>query len=73
MTISLTFPDGAVREYEAGVSPAEIAASISKSLSKKAMIAKIDGRLADMSEKIHKDASIAIITPSRSSATMRRM
>ena len=35
--ISLTFPDGNARDYNAGVTPAEVAESISKSLSKKAI------------------------------------
>ncbi|ESR22433.1 threonine--tRNA ligase [Lutibaculum baratangense] len=60
--ISLTFPDGAVREYDEGVTPADVAASISKSLSKKAMIARVDGNLVDMSQPLRQDASLAIIT-----------
>ena len=39
--ISLTFPDGNAREYDAGVTPAEVAESISRSLSKKAISATV--------------------------------
>ncbi len=60
--ISLTLPDGSVREYDEGVTPADVAASISKSLSKKAMIARVDGKLTDMAQPLTHDASIAIIT-----------
>ena len=35
--IHLTFPDGSVRDYQAGITGAELAASISKSLAKKAV------------------------------------
>ena len=33
--ISLTFPDGNVRKYDAGVTPADVAADISTSLAKR--------------------------------------
>lgn len=33
--VKITFPDGAVREFESGVTPFEIAQSISNSLAKK--------------------------------------
>ena len=42
--ISLTFPDGNARDYEAGVTAAEVAESISKSLAKKAISATVNGR-----------------------------
>ncbi|WP_375261129.1 threonine--tRNA ligase [Palleronia sp.] len=60
--ISLTFPDGNAREFEAGVTAAEVAASISKSLSKKAISASVDGRHFDLQWPIENDARIAIHT-----------
>ena len=60
--ISLTFPDGNARDYDAGVTPAEVAASISKSLSKKAISASVDGRHYDLQWPIDGDAQIAIHT-----------
>jgi threonyl-tRNA synthetase len=60
--ISVTFPDGASRSYEMGTTPAQIAASISKSLEKKAAAAVIDGQLADLSEPLHKNAKLELIT-----------
>jgi len=60
--IELTFPDNSVREFEPGVSGADVAASISKSLSKKAVAVAIDGELADLSDPITANASIEILT-----------
>ncbi|MEJ5217582.1 threonine--tRNA ligase [Cognatishimia sp. D5M38] len=60
--ISLTFPDGNARDYDAGVTPAEVAASISTSLAKKAISATVDGVHWDMQWPIEADAHIAINT-----------
>jgi threonyl-tRNA synthetase len=60
--IKVTFPDGAVRDYEAGITTAAIAASISKSLEKKAAAAAIDGVLADLSDPLTRDCKIEILT-----------
>ncbi|QFT62410.1 threonine--tRNA ligase [Roseivivax sp. THAF30] len=60
--ISLTFPDGNARAFDAGVTPAEVAASISKSLEKKAISAQVDGAHWDLQWPIDRDAAIAINT-----------
>ena len=60
--ISLTFPDGNSRSYEAGITPAEVAADISTSLAKKAISATIDGKHWDLQWPVDADASIAINT-----------
>jgi threonyl-tRNA synthetase len=60
--IHLTFPDGSVRDYEPGITGAELAASIAKSLAKKAVALQIDGKLADLADPINADASIKILT-----------
>lgn len=60
--ISLTFPDGNARDYAAGVTPTEVAESISKSLSKKAISATVNGQHWDMQWPIEADASVAINT-----------
>mmetsp|Transcript_22850 Transcript_22850/g.38158 ORF Transcript_22850/g.38158 Transcript_22850/m.38158 type:complete len:90 (-) Transcript_22850:9-278(-) len=60
--ISLTFPDGNAREYEAGITPAAVAESISKSLAKKAISATVDGQHWDLAWPIEADAQIAIHT-----------
>ncbi|MEL7149640.1 MAG: threonine--tRNA ligase [Pseudomonadota bacterium] len=60
--ISLTFPDGNARDYEAGVTSAEVAASISNSLAKKAISATVNNEHWDLAWPIMSDASIAIHT-----------
>ena len=60
--ISLTLPDGNARSYDAGVTPAEVAADISSSLAKKAISATVNGQHWDMQWPIEADANIAIHT-----------
>jgi threonyl-tRNA synthetase len=60
--ISLTFPDGNVRSYAAGETPAEVAASISTSLAKKAISATVNGAHFDLQWPITADAKIALHT-----------
>src|SRR5215217_5406446 len=60
--ITLTFPDGAQRQYEAGTTGRAVAASIAKSLEKKAVAMALDGRLRDLNDPIEKDAAIRLIT-----------
>ena len=60
--ITLTFPDGAKRDVEAGVSAAQVAASISKSLEKKAVAAVVNGALVDLADPIMADSTLKIVT-----------
>ncbi|WP_186386422.1 threonine--tRNA ligase [Stappia sp. TSB10P1A] len=60
--IHLTFPDNSVRDFAPGVTGAEIAAGISKSLAKKAVAVTLDGELADLSLPIERDARLEIVT-----------
>ena len=62
--VSLTFPDGNARVYEAGVTGAQIAADISTSLAKKAISATVNGAHYDLAWPIDADASVAIHTMS---------
>lgn len=66
--IKITFPDGAVKEFEAGTTTLAIAESISKSLAKKALAGKVNGQLIDLTRPIEEDASIEIITPDHEDA-----
>ena len=59
--INITMPDGAVREYAAGVTGIEIAESISKSLAKASIAITINGVLSDLSLPIEANSTIAII------------
>ncbi|AHM02694.1 Threonyl-tRNA synthetase [Roseibacterium elongatum DSM 19469] len=60
--ISLTFPDGNSRDFDAGITPAEVAAGISNSLAKKAISASVNGAHWDLQWPIEADAQIAIHT-----------
>ncbi|KIC34502.1 threonine--tRNA ligase [Leisingera sp. ANG-S5] len=60
--ISLTFPDGNARSYDAGVTPAQVAADISTSLAKKAISATVNDQHWDLQWPIDADATIAIHT-----------
>ncbi|TVQ54545.1 MAG: threonine--tRNA ligase [Rhodobacteraceae bacterium] len=60
--VTITLPDGATRTYAAGVTAAEVAADISKSLGKAALAAKVDGALTDLSRPIERDAALALVT-----------
>ncbi len=59
--ISLTFPDGAVREYDNGTSGHDIASGISSSLAKKAVAIKLDGVLCDLSEPLEASGAFEIV------------
>jgi threonyl-tRNA synthetase len=60
--ITLTFPDGATREFEPGITGLAVAEGIAKSLARKAVAMQLDGTLADLSDPITADARIAFIT-----------
>ena len=62
--VRLTFPDGSVKEFESGVSAAEVAESIGPRLARSAVAAKIDGRLVDIAESVTDDVAIEIVTDS---------
>ncbi|MBF8807784.1 MAG: threonine--tRNA ligase [Enterococcus lacertideformus] len=66
--IKITFPDGAVKEFDPGITTAEIAEGISKSLAKKALAGKVNGQLIDLNHGIEKDATIEIVTPDHEDA-----
>ena len=60
--VTLTFPDGATRDFDAGVTAMEVAKSISKGLAKKVLAAKLDGKLVDASLPINDNAKIDLVT-----------
>lgn len=60
--MNITFPDGAVRQYEQGSSAMEIAKSISEGLARKILSAEINGEIWDLSRPINNDASIKFLT-----------
>jgi len=60
--IELIFPDGNKRDYEAGVTGREVAASIAKSLEKKAVLVKLDGQLLDVDRPLDRGGRFEILT-----------
>ncbi|MBR6801594.1 MAG: threonine--tRNA ligase [Eubacteriaceae bacterium] len=62
MTIKITFPDGAVREYENGITSLEVASSISKNLAKQVLAAEIDGKVVDIRIPIENDCELKLLT-----------
>jgi len=62
MSINITFPDGAVREYPVGVTTEDIAASISPGLKKNAIAGKVNGKVVDVYAPIEADAKVEIVT-----------
>ncbi len=60
--IELTLPDGNARQYDAGVTAADVASDISTSLGKKAISATVNGAHYDLAWPITEDARISIHT-----------
>jgi threonyl-tRNA synthetase len=62
MNISITLPDGSVLKKPAGITPAEVAASIGKRLARDAVAARVDGVLVDLGVRLEQDAGLHIVT-----------
>ena len=59
--ITLTFPDGAKREYPRDITGLDIAKGISPSLAKRTVAMALDGVVADLNDPIAHDAKIELI------------
>ena len=62
MNVALTLPDGSVIKRPRGVTPQEVAASISRRLGADGVAAHVDGVLVDLSVPLEQDARIEIVT-----------
>ncbi|WP_126428075.1 threonine--tRNA ligase [Brevibacillus marinus] len=60
--VNVTLPDGAVREYDAGVTIEDVAASISPGLKKQAVAGKLNGKVVDLYTPINEDARVEVVT-----------
>lgn len=60
--INITLPDGAVRQYESGVTALDIAKSISEGLARKVLAAQVNGEVWDTSRPIQQDAQLKLLT-----------
>ncbi|MCX7900604.1 MAG: TGS domain-containing protein, partial [Methylocystis sp.] len=59
--VAVTFPDGASRQFEPGVTGFDIAKSISPSLAKRSVAMTMDGVLVDLLTPLDRDAKIEFV------------
>ena len=62
MALTITFPDGSERNYDSGVTGAEIAASIGPRLAKAAVAVKLDGAAIDLGRPITENGTLEVVT-----------
>jgi threonyl-tRNA synthetase len=60
--INITFPDGAVRQYETGVTALDVAKSISEGLARKVLAAEVGGQVWDATRQIDRDEQLKLLT-----------
>ena len=60
--INITFPDQSVRQYESGVTPLDIAKSLSEGLARNVLAAKVNGNKWDATRPITEDATVQLFT-----------
>lgn len=60
--IKITLPDGAVKEYEQGVTALDVAKSISEGLARKVLAASINNEVWDATRPIQTDSSLKLLT-----------
>lgn len=66
--ITVTLPDGSVKEVEKGTTPEQVAESIAKSLKKKGLAAKWNGELVDFNRELKENGVLEIVTPDHEDA-----
>jgi threonyl-tRNA synthetase len=62
MSINITFPDGAVKQFDAAITGLQIADGISSGLRRNSVAIEVNGEAWDLSREITEDSSVAIIT-----------
>lgn len=58
--VKITFPDGNVKEFPAGVAAQDVAKSISEGLARASLAAKVNGKMVDLSSKIDADSTFQL-------------
>ncbi len=61
MEINIKFPDNSIRKYSQGVTPLQIAESISMGLAKNTITSKVNGKLVDLDFSINEDSQIELL------------
>ena len=59
--IKITLKDGSVKEVNKGITLAELAASLSRSLAKSTLAAKVDGKVIDLARQLNSDATVEFL------------
>lgn len=60
--IKITLPDGSFKEFEQGVTPYEVALSISEGLARNVLVAKVNDVMVELDRPINEDASLTLFT-----------
>lgn len=60
--IKITLPDGSIKEFEKGITPLDIAKSISEGLARNTISALVDGKQVEVTTPIEKDAAVQLLT-----------
>ena len=60
--IIIEFPDGKTKEYSAGTTPKEILSGLGRSLAEKALAAKVDGKILDLSRPLNSGGRLQFLT-----------
>ena len=59
--IKITLKDGSVKEVDKGITLQELAASLSRSLAKSALAAKVNGKVVDLPRTLEQDATVEFL------------
>ena len=60
-TVKITLKDGSLKEVEAGTTLADLVESLSRSLAKTTLVAKVDGTVTDLARPVIKDATVEFL------------
>lgn len=60
--INITLPDGSIKQYEKGVTPYQIAVSISEGLARNVLAAKVDDKVVSLNYEINNDSNFRLYT-----------
>jgi len=60
--VTVKLPDGSTRQFPAGVTPADVAASVGRRLAEAAVAATVDGATVDLDRPISDDVELTILT-----------
>ena len=60
--IKITLPDGSFKEFEQGVTPYQVALSISEGLARNVLVAKVNDQMVELDRPINEDATLTLYT-----------